>query len=306
MGPMAADLALLRTFLAIYRHGSLTRAARALALSQPAVSLQLKALEADLGRPLFVRLPRGIAATPAGLELARDISGPIDSVEAVFEALRGRSGALQGVLLLGGPADLLSARVLPALAPLVEQGVRLRARTGLAQPLLDQAERDELDLVIAAARGTRKRVELEPLFDETFVLVAGPRWAARIDRGAVASAGPAALHGVPLVAYADDLPILRRYYREVFGARPLGPAAVVIDDLRGVLGAVAAGAGVSVLPRYLIDEPVRRGELIVLHAPKRPPRNTLHLAAKPAALRQPRVAAARTLLLAAARSWEPA
>jgi DNA-binding transcriptional LysR family regulator len=300
-----ADLALLRSFVAIYRHGSLTHAARSLHLSQPAVSQQLKALEVSLGRPLFVRLARGIAATPAGHELAAAVTGPLDALEAGVDALRGARGALAGTVLLGGPADLLAARALPALAPLVEQGLRIRARTGLAQPLLDEAERDELDLVLAAARGKRRHVELEPLFDETFVLVAGPRWAARLDRGALEERGAAALTGVPLVAYADDLPILRRYHREVFGVRAAGPAQVVIDDLRGVLGAVAAGAGISVLPRYLCDEPIRRGELVVLHTPKRPPRNRIYLAAKPSSLRQPRVAAVRSMLLAAARSWEP-
>jgi DNA-binding transcriptional LysR family regulator len=62
---MAPSLDLLRTFLAVYREGSLTRAAQRLSLSQPAVTGQLKTLEAELGRPLFTRLPRGVEPTPA-------------------------------------------------------------------------------------------------------------------------------------------------------------------------------------------------------------------------------------------------
>jgi DNA-binding transcriptional LysR family regulator len=179
----------------------------------------------------------------------------------------------------------------------------VHARAGLAQALLDEAERDELDLVVATVRGVRRSVELEPLFDETFALVAAPRWAARIDRAALARDAPAALAGVPLVAYADDLPIVRRYFRAVFGVKPPAPARLVLDDLRGILAAVVAGAGVSVLPGYLVDAPLRAGELVLLFEPRRAPRNTIYLGARPAALRSPRVAAAHTLLLRAAATW---
>lgn len=65
-----ADLAWLRTFVAIHRTGSLTRAAKKLNLTQPAISQQLKALEGQLGWPLFARNARGVVATPAGDELA--------------------------------------------------------------------------------------------------------------------------------------------------------------------------------------------------------------------------------------------
>jgi DNA-binding transcriptional LysR family regulator len=64
------SLDLLRTFLAVYRAGSVTGGAELLGVSQPSVTAQVKALEADLGRPLFERLPRGMAPTAAGEELA--------------------------------------------------------------------------------------------------------------------------------------------------------------------------------------------------------------------------------------------
>ena len=57
------DLALLRTFLAVHRAGSLTRAAADLGVSQPAVTAQIRTLEQRVGRELFVRLPRGVAPT---------------------------------------------------------------------------------------------------------------------------------------------------------------------------------------------------------------------------------------------------
>ena len=73
-----ADLGHLRSFLAIYRAGSLTRAARLVHLTQPALSQQLRSLEAHLGRRLFTRLPRGLEPTPAAHDLATAIGPHLD------------------------------------------------------------------------------------------------------------------------------------------------------------------------------------------------------------------------------------
>jgi DNA-binding transcriptional LysR family regulator len=71
---MALSLDVLRTFLAVYRAGSVTRGAELLGLSQPTVTAQIRSLEADLGQPLFERLPRGMAPTVAADELARRVA----------------------------------------------------------------------------------------------------------------------------------------------------------------------------------------------------------------------------------------
>jgi LysR substrate binding domain len=81
----------------------------------------------------------------------------------------------------------------------------------------------------------------------------------------------------PLVAYGENLPMLRRYWREVFGTRLTRAPAVVVPDLRGVLATVAAGAGVTVLPRYLCAADLADGRLQVLAEPELPPVNTLFL-----------------------------
>lgn len=69
----------------------------------------------------------------------------------------------------------------------------------------------------------------------------------------MAGAG-AALSGVPMVTEAEDLPILRRYWRTVFGKQLTARAAVTVPNLYAVLSAVDAGAGYSVLPRSLCQE----------------------------------------------------
>ncbi|MFJ6948126.1 LysR family transcriptional regulator, partial [Streptomyces wuyuanensis] len=81
-----ADLNLLRTFLAVYRSGSFTAAAPLLGLSQPTVTTQMRALERQSGRELFVRLPRGVAPTPVADELAARIAAPLDALAAATGA----------------------------------------------------------------------------------------------------------------------------------------------------------------------------------------------------------------------------
>src|SRR5690606_41008574 len=110
-------------------------------------------------------------------------------------------------------------------------------------------------------------LDSEPLCTERFRLVAAPAWAARLSAEAIAANGAGALEGVPLVSYGPELPILRRYWRVVFGRRLERRAAVVVPDLRAGRAAVAAGAGVSVLPRDLCEDAIAHGPLIVLHRP---------------------------------------
>ncbi|WP_093480558.1 MULTISPECIES: LysR family transcriptional regulator [unclassified Streptomyces] len=301
METASLDLNLLRTFLAVYRSGSFTGAARLLGLSQPTVTTQMRALERQTGRELFERLPRGVAPTPVADELAVRIAAPLDELAAVAGPTP-PAGARAEPVHLAGPAELLCTTVLPALAPLVAEGVRLRVATGLTDPLLEELRAGRHDLVIATTRPRGRTVHAVPLADEEFVLVAAPVWAGRAaDRTAVE--GPAALQGVPLITYAEDLPITRRYWRHVFGRRLSRTADMTVPDLRGVLAAVAAGAGFGVLPRYLCQELLDSGALVALLEPEDPPINTGFLVQRPGAPDNPDVARVWASLLRAARTW---
>jgi DNA-binding transcriptional LysR family regulator len=297
------DLTLLRTFLAVHRTGSFTAAARLLSLSQPTVTTQIRSLERQLGRELFERLSRGVAATSFADDLVAQVAAPLDALAAVAD--RGHFGerAPAGPVHLGGPAELLCVRALPALAPLVEQGVRLRVSTGVTDELLDGLRAGHHDLVISTIRPRGRTLTAVPLMDEEFVLVAAPEWAERIGPERVATEGPAALHGVPLVTYAEDLPIARRYWRHVFGTRLTGQAAVTVPDLRGVLSAVTAGAGITVLPRYLCLDQLAAGTLVPLLTPDDAPINTGYLVQRPGAADNPHLALVRERLLRAGRTW---
>ncbi|GLW59331.1 LysR family transcriptional regulator [Kitasatospora phosalacinea] len=320
------DLNQLRTFLAVYRLGSFTAAARRLGLSQSTVTAQVRALERRQGRELFERQARGAAALPAADELAARVSEPLDRLA---DATEQRPTAEP--VHLAGPAELLGTLVLPALAPLVAAGVRLRIATGLTDPLLDELRSGRHDLVLSTRRPTGRALTAVPLADEEFVLLAAPDWADRPTvadptvadpvkgapakgapaEGAPAEGAPAAdaaelatvLPRLPLVSYAEDLPIVRRYWRHVFGRRLHARAAVTVPDLRAVRAALVAGAGWSVLPAYLCRDELASGALVPLLLPDDPPINTAYLVHRPEAAPNPHLATVREHLLAAARHW---
>lgn len=174
---------------------------------------------------------------------------------------------------------------------------------GLTEPLLEELRAGRHDLVIATSRPRGRALSAVPMGDEEFVLVAAPVWAERLG-GRLAAEGPAALHGVPLVAYAEDLPIVRRYWRHVFGHAARLPGRP--DRARPARGGRRGGRPARA-SRSSRATSARTGwptvELVLLDDPEDPPINTGYLVERPGADPDGRVARVRDHLLAAARTW---
>ncbi|MFB9906696.1 LysR family transcriptional regulator [Allokutzneria oryzae] len=285
------DLGQLRSFVAVYRAGSLTSAATVLGLTQPAVSVQIRALENRLGRQLFRRLARGVAPTAFADELARRVGPHLDALAGVELELTKEEFAR--TIRFGGPAEAMSLLALPALAQLVRRGLRLRVGLGLADDLLEDLAEGRFDLVLSSVRPRRRGLVATPLADEEFVLVAA------------AGAEFPDLATAPMLAYAEELPLTRRYWRSVFGGPPPHTAAVVVPDLRAVLSSVLAGAGIAVLPRYLCAKELESGELVLLHEPTEPPINTFYLATRADQAQLPHIRTVTETIIAAAKNWLP-
>ncbi|KQQ67427.1 LysR family transcriptional regulator [Microbacterium sp. Leaf320] len=282
------DLGLWRTFLAAYRSGSVSAAARVLGLAQSSVTTQLQALEASVGEPLFVRHARGIRPTPRADELAARVAGPLDELA---DALGTRPAAEPPIVRLGGAAEFLARVAVPALAPAVADGLRVTVSAGLADDLLDDLRVGSLDLVVSAVRPRGRSLPSLPFFDEEFALVAAPS----LGIAPSPHLRPDPLGEVPLLAYARDVPILRRYWRHTFGIRLEREPALVVADLRALAAAAVAGAGVTVLPTYLIADELADGRLVVLRETDDPPINTLHLVRRPGPLSEGVALVERTL-----------
>ncbi|MFI2343025.1 LysR substrate-binding domain-containing protein [Nocardia gamkensis] len=124
-----------------------------------------------------------------------------------------------------------------------------------------------------------------------------------MDLDRLAANDPTALAGIPLISYAADLPILRRYWRHVFGTRLEADPALTVADLRAVLSVVVAGAGISVLPRYLCARDLAAGTVVTLLETSDSPINTGFLARRIGGPVRPHVDRVCSELLKAAPGW---
>ncbi|MEU2064620.1 LysR family transcriptional regulator [Streptomyces sp. NPDC013455] len=299
------DLALLRTFVAVHRSGSFTRAAALLGLSQPAVTSQIRTLERQLGRPLFLRQARGVTPTTIGDELAHKAGPHLDALVEIAES-RLDDASSSRTLHLAGPPEFTAERVLPTLTELTGEdgrGLTLRASFGTSAEALDGLACGHHDLAISTARPRGALFTATPLCDEEHVLVAAPRWAERIGSDTVRLKGAPAVDHLPLVEVHESLPFVSRYWAAVFDSRPAATGTIVVPDLRAVLSCAIAGAGLAVLPRYLCAPALREGAIVTLHEPAVPPLRTYFLAVRTGTLGMPPIARAHEWLQRAATAW---
>lgn len=243
-------------FRAVAHEGNLTRAAASIGVSQSALSLQIRALEARLGHALFDRVGRALRLTEAG-RIALDRA---DAIHATAEDLvAALDGAGRATLRVGALATLSRNFQLAFLRPLLGRpDLRLSLRSGGAAALLAELRALDLDVVLlerppaagpgpalVAHRVARQRVELfgtprrlrrasgdlGELLRRQEVLLPGPESSI----GAAFSALAERLGVAPrIVAEVDDMAMLRLLARQDSGLAVL-PPIVVKDELRAGL-----------------------------------------------------------------------
>lgn len=290
MTPHRPKLAHLRSFLYVARLHSISKAAAELSISQPTVTEHVQKLEDGYGRKLFDRGSGGMSLTAAGEALRRMVEPHLNQLDSLtFD-----EKPMEAHIGLGGPPDLLSLRVLPALAPLYENGVNIRVRPGLPEALLEHLEHRTLDMFIATRFVESRLIEVRytHLFEEEYILVGGRMWHERIERelGEGASAAEreqrtvAVLGGAPFLAFDGDLPLIRdhplilKHAAAIFGADRLKRVPLIVPDLRALREVAIAGAGVTVIPRYIAQGAMDKGDLYELYTPPHRKFNTLYIA----------------------------
>lgn len=284
----------LRSFLSVYRHNSISRAALSLQLTQPAVSRHIKILEARLQTQLFTRLPRGLAPTPAAIELERQSGPHLDALEAIIGSGAGQRVAVAGVIHVGATSGF-SGLLLSALNILPRYAIRLDLRA-MPPPALVKALADrELDLVVTLARIPHKAIDYALLYEGRLQLVCAPAFRDRVPR----SAAP---KGLPLIDLQGPVPPLTSFWREVFGCDAEQPS-VIVPDYHMALEAAAAGGGLAVLPECLCRPLLNAGHLIALSLPKRAPLFSLYLARGKGGGAVERIDLCSQQLIDAARTW---
>lgn len=255
------SLDLYRSFLAVYRAGTLSGGARARHLTQPAMSQQLAALEALVGAPLFVRGPRGVQPTARGQELYAQVFESLDRLERVSRGLRRPSGP--GLLRLGTTPEYLHAHALERLQPL---DGNLSVRLGEARSLHAALEAGELDAVAAPLKPTGRGLDARFLHQQRYVLI-GPATLQAPSQTEPSQTVLAQdelarwLSAQPWVSYSAERPVTRRLWLALLGRRPESAPRLTVPDLRAVLHAVELGYGLSLVPDFVARGPLAAGRV---------------------------------------------
>lgn len=142
------DLTLLKAFTTVAREGNLTRAAHHLHLTQPAVSLQIKNLQAALGVTLFTRTSHGLTLTRDGQALLPNAERALEAANDVHRAAAALRHEVRGHLRIGTILDPSFLRLGGFLKQLVETSPRIETalRHGMSGWVLDQVRSGQLDI----------------------------------------------------------------------------------------------------------------------------------------------------------------
>jgi LysR family transcriptional regulator, transcriptional activator of nhaA len=241
-------------FWTVARTGSVSLAARELGVSQPAISTQLKQLEAAVGEKLLTRKGRGLELTEAGrvaLTYAEDI---FSTGREMLEALRGKSTTREARLQVG-IADvvpkLVAHRLLePALA--LTPRVRVVCREESTERLLAELEQHSLDLVLAdrpVSGPSRVRAFNHPLGESPVALFGVPALARRLRGGF-----PGSLQGAPLLLPAQGTALRRSIDGWLDQASLRATIVAEFDDSALMKVFAQHGAGVCPAPRVIARE----------------------------------------------------
>ncbi|MDX2333324.1 LysR family transcriptional regulator [Brevundimonas vesicularis] len=293
-----SDMSLLqlRTFVEVYRRRSLSEAARAIGITQPAASQHIASLEAQLSHPLFDRHSRGVRPTAIADDLAASIGNSLDTAESALATARARSSRVSGTVHIAAPSDLLGEMITPRLAPLLEMGLDLRLHIGGREALYSMLLKDKVHLAVTASQPNDARLAFHELGKESLLAVACPAMAEQIAQGPLADT----LNRFPHLAYDLERPLLRTWL-EANQIELTRQPSLTVPDLRVLRSGLFAGLGWSVLPGYLSSVERSAHTLCEIPAPITLPSNPFYLVWARSSLRHPRVAMARDALIKALR-----
>lgn len=243
------DLSSLRMFQAVAEARSVTRAAERLHRVQSNVTARVLGLERELGVKLFQRQPRGMVPTPAGNVLLDYTRRLLALAEEAGRAAREAEGS-GGPFTLGSMETTAAVRLPGALAALQRELPRatVTLRTGPSRDLVREVLAGRFDAALVAGQVDHPDLTSERLYSETLVAVTAR---ARRLRPLGEPVLLAFRSGCSYRARAEEW--LRREGSPSFQVMELG-------TLEGILGCVAVGMGLTVLPRAVVERPpYRRG-----------------------------------------------
>jgi LysR family transcriptional regulator, hydrogen peroxide-inducible genes activator len=263
-----ATLRQLRYLQALVRYRHFGRAAEACAVSQPALSMQIRDLEKELGVELVERRPGEAALTDVGFEVARRGERVLAATRDLVDFARHRGRVLCGRLKLG-IIPTLAPYVLPKVLPDLQArypDLTVELRETQTKALIEELAAGELDAIMLALPLPDAEVETIRLFDDAFLLAVPaddplPR-SARVN--------PRAIDQQRLILLEEGHCLRDQALAYCATARQQTPLRLGATSLATVMQMVANGYGVTLVPEVAVDVEVRdeRVKLLRFTAPE--------------------------------------
>lgn len=246
----------LRTFEAAARHESFSRAADELFVTHGAVSHQIRALEDELGTPLFSRQGKRVRLTEVGCRYAKDVRAALmalaDATREVREGQRARRLAVSS-------ASSFSARwITPRIGRFIERHPEIDLEL-LSTNALTDFTREDVDVAIRFGTGPYPDLHVEPLLDEVAFPVCAPTF-----NGGVLPATPAELAASSRLLRSDDQLWKVWFEAAGLGALPEPRRGVLYQDSSNLLQAAADGQGIALVRRSIAMHELTTGRLVRL------------------------------------------
>jgi LysR family transcriptional regulator, hydrogen peroxide-inducible genes activator len=265
----------LRYLASLARHRHFGRAAEDCAVTQPALSMQIRELERETGADLVERRPGDIVLTDVGIEVAERAEQILTATRDLIDFAR-HQDVLSGQLRLGiipTLAPYLLPRVLPKLQAAYPR-LRLEVRETQTAILLEELGRGALDAVMLALPAEGADVETLPLFDDPFVL-AVPAGDALPARGRV---GIADVDQSRLILLEEGHCLRDQALAFCGNPRRDSMAGLGATSLATVMQMVANGYGVTLVPQVVVDAELRDARVKLLRFREPEPLRTIGLA----------------------------
>ena len=292
----------LRYFVAVAEEGSFSRAAAKVRVAQPSLSQQIRKLEAEVGQPLFDRLPRSVVLTEAGrclIDYARQILASIGDARRCVDELKGEIAGKVAV----GAIPTIAPYVLPELVVTFQKhypDVTLEIVEDVTKGVTRRIDAGELDVALASTCRPSPTLRRESLGTEPLLAL-------------VPKAHPLAKKD--FVEF-DDLKSLRflllhemhclsQQVNHLLESRRLRPEiALVGSQLNTIANMVAASIGISIVPQMMVKHHATPGCVSLPFAPPVPERE-LNLVYNPLRFQSKAAAAFRREAAAALSSQNP-
>lgn len=249
----------LKYLLSAVRQGSIGAAANEHYVTQPAVSIQLKKLEEELGEKLFSRRGRRIVPTPAGELVIVQAEEIVQRLATLSSRVREFKGMQRGELKLG-TIDAASIYVLPRVFRFFRNrfpGIDINVEVSESARLVTDLTTGRIELAIVTLPQKEGSFEVVPIYRDRMVLVVHPRHSlATVKRGGLKAVAESGLITYP--AHSTTRTIIE----DVFKSNGLRlRTAMEVTSPEAIKRLTETGLGASVLPLSLVASEIRKGTL---------------------------------------------